>query len=137
MFFLCLDYWASHYIIQLESQNISLDISCKLLSSENVCRSSSNLQFLLGGYLSPPTRVTVLARAPHTCNIWVHFILYKSTYQACLSMQGFEPLTLRPSNRFLILKDLLSIQCYISYSNEQTFNINRHKIWIKDALEWN
>ena len=48
------------YIIQLESQSISLDDSGKPVSSVNFHRSSSNLQLHLGGYLSPPTREQAL-----------------------------------------------------------------------------
>ena len=56
-----LDFWATQYIISLQSQSLSLDNSGKPLSSVNACSLSPNLQLHLGGYLSLPKTVLPVA----------------------------------------------------------------------------
>ena len=60
MFFLRFDFWASQYIIRLESQSICLDDSRTPLSNVNVRRASPNF-CSLSACLSPTTRLPPIA----------------------------------------------------------------------------
>ena len=97
MFFLRLDFWASQYIIRLESQSICLDDSGTPLSNVNVRRASPNF-CNLSGYLSPPTRLPPIAGSQLLARAIVGlYYLYNTTYIIDLnsiiyrSSPGFEP----------------------------------------------
>ena len=92
-----IDFWASQYIIRLESQSVSLDDSVKPVSKVNVLRASPKF-CSLSGYLSPPIRLPPMAgsqmldRAIESLNY-----SYNTTYIINLNsiiyrhLPGFEP----------------------------------------------
>ena len=119
MFFLRLDFWASQYIIRLESQSICLDDSGTPLSNVNVRRASPNF-CNLSGYLSPPTRLPPIAGSQLLARAIVGlYYLYNTTYIIDLnsiiyrSSPGFEPGSPGPKAAILPL-------CYASLT---TFTI--------------
>ena len=95
MFILRLDFWASQYIIRLESQSLSLDDLGKPLSSVNISRPSPNF-CNWSGYSSLPTRLPPIAGlqtlARGTKSICY---LYNTTYwfefNDLLALPGSEP----------------------------------------------
>ena len=80
MFFLHHDFWASQYIIRLESQIICFYDSGTPLSNVNVCRASPKF-CNLSGYLSPPTRLPLIAGSQLLARATVGlYYLYNTTY---------------------------------------------------------
>ena len=78
MFFLCLDFWASQFIIQFESLSVSLDNSFKWLSSVNVSRSSPSFQLHLVGYFITTYKGSPIAGLPYLLEQHM-FVLFEST----------------------------------------------------------